>query len=264
MREYRVMPNKHFDFKCFHISGLRFDTRTKDYKIIVIHCSSYKQSSYQASLYTLSSNCWREVDCTLPTSIKIYYEYQPDSFVQGAFHWLAVDDKSDYVIVAYDMVDENFRIIRFGRPNIEAEPCYNKGYVNKYRESLALIFCTSEGGLLLHLLQLWVMEDYGNERSWTKHLTVGFGPLLKVENLFRFWKDDELILYDKNEGIVLYDLQTKEIKPVAGMIGGVNYLYVTVYEESIASLRRDEENHQEGVHSIDMIHDPRLITIHDK
>ncbi|KAI4305212.1 hypothetical protein L6164_028593 [Bauhinia variegata] len=171
------------------------------------------------------------------------------SFIHGAFHWLAVDDKSDCVIVAYDVADENFRIIWFGRSQIEAERHNYNGCVTKYRESLAVIFYIFENELLLDLLQYWVMEEYGNERSRTKHLTVGFGPLLRVNSLFRFWKDDELIVYDKNEGIVLYDLQTKEIKPVAGMIG------VIVYKESIVSLRRDEE-HNQGVHFFDVTHDP--------
>ncbi|KAI4323444.1 hypothetical protein L6164_023049 [Bauhinia variegata] len=253
MREYRVMPNKHFEG--FYFSGLGFDTRTKDYKIIVIHCLSYNQSSYQASLYTLSSNCWREVDCTLPTSIRIYDGPGFHTFVHGAFHWLAVDDKSDYIIVAYDMADEIFRIIRFGRPQIEVEPCHYTGNICKYRESLALIFYTYKNPPSLDLLQLWVMEEYGNERSWTKHLTVGYVPHWRIYCLFGFWKDDELIVYDKDEGIVLYDLQSKEIKPVAGMIGGCRYMHVNVYEESIVSLRRDEE-HNQGVHFLDMTHDP--------
>ncbi|KAI4323451.1 hypothetical protein L6164_023055 [Bauhinia variegata] len=249
MREYRVMPHKHFEGS--HFSGLGFDSRTKDYKIIVIHCSSCKQSSYQASLYKLSSNCWREVDCTLPTSFQIYHTIGFQTFVHGAFHWLAVDDKRDYIIVAYDMADEIFRIIRFVRPQIEVEPrCYD-GNVSKYRESLAMNFYTCS----MDLLQLWVMEEYANERSWTKLLTVGFVPHLRVFCLFGFWKDDELIVYDRDEGIVLYDLQSKEIKPVAGMIGGCRYMQVDVYEESIVSLRRDEENNQ-GVHFLDITHDP--------
>ncbi|KAI4353087.1 hypothetical protein L6164_002061 [Bauhinia variegata] len=134
MREYRLVPDNHFNHRHTHCPGFGFDTRTNDYKIIVI------------------------MDCTLPSSI-VLRKYAYDTFVHGAFHWLACDDKEDYVIVAYDMADENFRIIRFGRPQLE------------------------------------------------------------------------------------------------GVIGGCHYQHVAVYEENIASLRRDEEHNQGGVHLFDIIHD---------
>lgn len=255
MREFRVLPDTHLPPETYcmqHFPGFGFDAKTNEYKLVLI-MDTWRQDTderlpWRVEIYTLSSNCWRKVDCPLP-SVSIWNRSWIDAFVHGVFHWWGYDTAGD-LILAFDMHHETFRTIRL--PNLRSSTQEFAGTVTKFKESLAVIVYPRRG--TQKCFELWVMEDYGNEGSWTKHSIIG--PIVGAKRPLGFWKNDLFMLEDNNGRMVFYDLQTEEIKHT-GFHGEGGSLQGAVYMESLVSLRRDNEQYQAGgASSFNMIPDP--------
>ena len=57
---------------------------------------------------------------------------------------------------------------------------------------------------------IWVMREYGVEDSWTKQLFVN--PPVPITCPVRFYGNGELLLFDKNWAMVLYNIGSQEIR----------------------------------------------------
>lgn len=255
MREYRILPDspdppETYSLQRYH--GFGFDPKTNDYKVVVMMDTwreeTDEQLPWRIEIYSLSSHCWRNVDCPLPP-VSVWCGSWIDAFVSGAFHWWAYDSAGDLVL-AFDMLNETFRTFRL--PKVRPSPRDYAGTVAKFRESLAVIVYPRRG--TEKCFDLWVMEDYGNEGSWTKHSIIG--PIIGANRPLGFLEEKNLFLLEDSDGrMVFYGLQTEEIIH-NGFHGEEDSLQAVVYMESLISLRRDDENSQAGQSLFGVIPDP--------
>ncbi|KAK4279089.1 hypothetical protein QN277_016844 [Acacia crassicarpa] len=263
MREFIVLPNipappDTNTYSLKHHTGFGFDPNTNDYKVIMIMDTWRRHETgrpirlpWRIEIYSLNSHCWRNVDCTLP-SVPIGSWSWIDAFVRGAFHWWAFEDK-DCMVHAFDMQNERFQTFRL--PNVQSsdededEDYY--GTVAKFRESLAVIIKPMRGAE--DFFDLWVMEDYSDDASWTKDSIIG--PIVRANQPLAFLEEKNLfVVEDENKSTVFYDLQTKEIMHTE--FHGEEALQAVVYMESLISLRRNNENPQAGASFFRMVPDP--------
>ncbi|XP_028805234.1 F-box protein CPR1-like [Neltuma alba] len=255
MREFRILPDSPAPPDTYSLqrhNGFGFDPKTNDYKVVVIMDTwlneTDEQLPWRIEIYSLNSHCWRNVDCLLPP-VSIWNCSWIDAFVHGAFHWWAYDAAGDLVL-AFDMVNETFQTFRV--PNARPSSREYVGTVAKFRDSLAVIVYPRRG--TEKCFDLWVMEDYGNEGSWTKHSIIG--PIVGAGRPLGFLEEKNLFLLEDNNGrMVFYDLQTEEIMHT-GFHGEEDSLQAVVYMESLISVRGDNENPQAGASFFGMIPDP--------
>ncbi|KAI9109066.1 hypothetical protein K1719_020021 [Acacia pycnantha] len=255
MREFIVLPDSPAPpdtYSLQHYTGFGFDPKTNDYKVIMIMDTwlheTDEQLPWRLEIYSLNSHCWRNVDCTLP-SVSIWNWSWIDAFVHGAFHWWAYDDAGDMVL-AFDMQNEKFRTFRL--PNVRSSAQEYDGTVAKFRESLAVIIYPRRGAE--KCFDLWVMEAYSNEASWTKHSVIG--PIVGARRPLGFLEEKNLfVVENNNDRMVFYDLQTEEITHTEFHFEE-DSLQAVVYMESLISLRRDNENSQAGASFFGMVPDP--------
>ncbi|XP_054799820.1 F-box protein CPR1-like isoform X2 [Prosopis cineraria] len=209
MREFRILPDFSAPPRSYcrkHYPGFVFDPITNDYEVVmIVEETDHEQLHWRVEIYALSSDCWRIVDCPLP-HVSIWNGSWMDAFVHGAFHWLAYDAAGN-LIRAFDMMSQTFRKIR--QPNVRSYTQEYTGTVAKFRESIAVIVYASSG--TEKIFDLWMMEDYSNEGSWTKHPTIG--PIVGEERPLGFLEGKNLFLLEIEYGSMMsYDLQTEEIR----------------------------------------------------
>ncbi|XP_028805236.1 F-box protein CPR1-like [Neltuma alba] len=255
MREFRILPDTpappDTHSKMEHV-GFGFDPETNDYKVVTImdtwRNETDEQLPWRVEMYSLNSHSWRNVDCPLPP-LSIRNCSWIDAFVRGAFHWWAYDAAGD-LILAFDMVNETFQTFRV--PNARFSTREYAGTVAKFRESLTVIVYPRRG--TEKGFDLWMMKDYGNKGSWTKHANIG--PIVGARRPLGFLEEKNLFLVEDNDGrMMIYDLQTEEIIHT-GFHGEEDSLQAVVYMESLISVRRDNENPQAGASFFGMIPDP--------
>lgn len=257
MREFRILPDcpsPPDTYRLQHFTGFGFDPNTNDYKVVMIMDTwlyeTEEQLPWRIEIYSLNSDSWRSIDCSLPP-VSVWGPSWIDAFVHGAYHWWAYDAAGDMVL-AFDMQNETFQTFRM--PNVRSSTQDYVGTVAKFKESLAVIVYPRRG--TEKSFDLWVMEDYGNEGSWTKHFIIG--PIVGANRPLGFLEEKHLFLLEDNNGrMVFYDLLTEETMHT-GFHGEEDSLQAIVYMESLISVRRDNENFQEGASVFGMIPDPLL------
>ncbi|KAJ7974649.1 F-box protein family [Quillaja saponaria] len=256
-RELKVVPNYPIrsspgTYNLQSYPGFGFDPKTNDYKVVLL-MDSWREDTNEnlgwlAEIYSLKSNCWRQVDCPVPASISIWCESWIHCYVHRAYHWWGYDDVGD-LILAFDISDEMFRTIRGPNLGISSEEI--AGIVASFKESISVITYPREG--TEKYFDVWVMEDYGKEESWTKQLRIG--PILDVERPLGFWRNRQLLLEDSNGRMVLYDPDAEEIKNLV-VHGERSSLQAAIYMESLVSLRGETEENQAGISYVDIVPDP--------
>nr|POF24520.1 f-box/kelch-repeat protein [Quercus suber] len=94
--------------------GFGFDPKTKDYKVIrvvtVLDSLHFEQSRPQVEIYTLSTGQWRMLRTDL-APICALFRSNPQTFVNGALHWVAFRISDDYhlhnFVLVFDLGDED-------------------------------------------------------------------------------------------------------------------------------------------------------------
>jgi F-box interacting protein len=201
-----------------------YDHNSNDYKVvrIAIYLGQPNQVHPVVHVYTLSTDSWRLIDASsFDRSITgLYGDILGEIFFNGAYHCIGVfRDESGQVceiIVSFDMRDEVFRTIRM--PDFSDN--FDMKTLSVSRNCLVLIICEMK----VDNFDIWMMNEYGVEESWTKQFVIG-PPLLPVElplPLHGVLVGDKLLLVNdlshtcegqqQIEQILLYDLITKDIK----------------------------------------------------
>ncbi|KAI4327989.1 hypothetical protein L6164_020389 [Bauhinia variegata] len=248
MREFRLIPDAPFSSGSYFVGcydNFGFDPKTKDWKIVTIQCWRAKPPEddinatndfYRAYVYALSSGSWRNVDCSLLSGVVMWGNSLSGNFVHGSCHWWAYDD-DDYLVVAFDMLEDVFRLLRFENGDAGA-------YVGNFKESIAVIFSPEDATETQ--FDIWVTPEYGEDKPWDKLLTIR--PIEEVKWPLAFWKD-RCVLESEDRGLVLYDHETLEEENL-GFEGEDNMIVAAVYMESLFSLRKDSET---GVFFVDIV-----------
>ncbi|EYU19457.1 hypothetical protein MIMGU_mgv1a010423mg [Erythranthe guttata] len=159
---------------------------------------------HQTSIYSLKMNCWRMVkDCP--------YDFpghrRPGVFLNGALHWVL---ENKIVVLVLGTED--------------------------YRE---LPMPTKPGESVGQLVEGWVMNDYGVEKSWTKLFSFTEDFLLDVDVLtpIAYIKSKGLVILQNFDDFLLFDIQSNSAKMVT-VSGLPSNFYCQIMPQSLFRLGR--------------------------
>lgn len=161
--EVAIGQYNRYDF----VYGLGYDSAADDYKILKI--ARMNSRCTETELYSLKSNCWRKIESF---SAKPPVTQERCEFVDGSFHWLGLSaTHMEPTIVSFSLLTEEYGEV--------AQPEYSP--VTDLFEDDELEVVAVRGMLCVRVnycretrFVLWVMEEYGVERSWTKKFDIQY------------------------------------------------------------------------------------------
>ncbi|KAI9087036.1 hypothetical protein K1719_030997 [Acacia pycnantha] len=190
--------------------GFGFDPITHDYKIVLFSFSrslfsgfpfpKAKNKKLIVEVYNLSTDSWRIIDVDVPF-FEFYYTCS-GCYFNGAYHWLTDDLHIDKFILNFDFSKEVFGIIQ--GPPLVITPC-PKVFLTVVNKSLV---CVATHLNPKYCVDIWVMNQYGAESSWTKKFEIE--PFPKLNSVLGFWGDNEMLVDDDTDQLILHDLQNQQ------------------------------------------------------
>ena len=229
--------------------GFGFDSKTNDYKVVRFVTLEEKgqkgKSPPEVEVYSLSTGKWRMVTALPP--IGAARGREPEAFVNGALHWVALrktGNKFLNFVMVFDLRDEVFREIALPKLSDQnGDEYWVRVSISAYGNSLALF----QRGFSIHCFGIWVMKDYADASSWTKIRSWADEGLIEgiprshcMPTAIGFRKSGEVILEMYGGYLVSRDLETQEIKDLR--IRGYANTFVDSYVESLVLL--DKPNQQ--------------------
>ncbi|CAI0390205.1 unnamed protein product [Linum tenue] len=206
--------------------GVGIDQVANDIKVVLIRNYVYTDAASLYAfrspvfLYTLRSNCWRELEESCP-----YWEGQNlvtcHTYFKGFFYWLV--EQNEYV-VAFDMGSDVFH-------RIECPLRGNSiGSLSIYGDSIALF----RGPLFGSSVAVWLLSESGGQWCWIKQSNLG--PVLERSYVKRCWKNGQFICHQfrPNNKLVLFEIGAQECKVLIPNCWHLNYCYI--YKESLVSI----------------------------
>ncbi|XP_027098801.1 F-box protein CPR1-like [Coffea arabica] len=205
----------------FHL-GFGYDHVNDEYKVLnrirFSDLCDRDQSSWYDEVYIYSSkqNSWRRMK-HFPFKLSNYHYYCALDCVlaDGALHWFMRERRLNGVIyiISFDLSNEEFQ--KMPCPMIPWPLGYFQHNLKVLNGSLCLILYYDVGGGFG--ADIWVMEDYGVEKSWTKLTSVtmpgwtfwSLTPLALSKN------KRQLLLQIDGVKLVLHDLEAKRISDLA-------------------------------------------------
>ncbi|XP_021766782.1 F-box protein CPR30-like isoform X1 [Chenopodium quinoa] len=197
--------------------GFGFDEIGNDYKIVrVDQLHNVNQDEglapREVQVFSLKANLWKKVE-NFPHFLS--HPKSHGNFLCNSLHWIATtsdpvvfdltgvlwrgqldDFVYDYVIVAFDLNLEKFRVLPL--------PDYEEGKKLKVPRLSAgvlgecLFVQVEHGARFKRCVDVWVMNEYGVKDSWTKLLTFRHeeirGELLPVKTLMMSKGGDEVLM----------------------------------------------------------------------
>ncbi|GMI70328.1 hypothetical protein like AT3G06240 [Hibiscus trionum] len=244
-REFKILPQSSVqrpplvDSTSFGCFGFGFDPRTDDYKVVRFVTNYFEENedeglmafwSHQVELYSLRNDSWKEI--SVP-EVHAYGSPLFNNYINGFYYWQAIRD-SDYLILAFDMVDEKFSTLPL--PQFGGTLAQYYLQLLDFNGLLGAIFYPREG--TDKSFDLWVMNG-----SWTKTLSIESVP--GVERPLGFWKNGELFLESSDHELVLFDPSTRELKNL-GIHAYRETMQIIGYVESLIPINGRSE-HEERI-----------------
>ncbi|KAL4376675.1 hypothetical protein GQ457_02G032150 [Hibiscus cannabinus] len=187
--------------------GFGFDSRTNDYKLLVVGVDK-DYRSIQPYLFSLNENCWKRVNANSPS-----YAFGPKdmTFVNGALHSLGNQERNDdeysHAILGFDLSAESFFEINLPESLVGLCPV-DLSIMNYGESSIAVSIDPLRG----QLHELWVMKEYGVVESWTKVLTLdGFQLCACIPSVLGFRKNGEVLLRVRKVKMASLDLNSQQM-----------------------------------------------------
>ncbi|XP_071721010.1 F-box/kelch-repeat protein At3g06240-like isoform X2 [Rutidosis leptorrhynchoides] len=161
--------------------GFGYDLSTDDYKVISISIPFKKTVSDRdpdttfVRVYSLRNDSWRNFP-NLPNQLHDYCSGQrPGVLFNSNLHFIVGGRRLRVAIAAFSLADEEFHILEFpDSVNNVDEMC---SQLFALGEKLAVVICIKLNDSD-YVDELWVMEEYGVSKSWTK--------LCIIENVIEF------------------------------------------------------------------------------
>ncbi|KAK3194708.1 hypothetical protein Dsin_026018 [Dipteronia sinensis] len=210
--------------------GFSYVDSIDDYKFVILH-----RPGNIVDIYSLRKNSWTSIQHDFCIRYGLFREMGFP--LNGAIHWDShyVDndfkpDTYDRVIIAFDLVEENFKTLHL--PIKESGQCFGifKGYLSWLDKKI-------------DTYELWVMKEYGVIASWTRILTVNSScalrPLCYLKNSNTMMLNRYCSYYQE---LVFYNPKSRKFKKIE--VNGSREFYVDrhiEYVESLVSL--NYENH---------------------
>ncbi|KAJ8556157.1 hypothetical protein K7X08_022915 [Anisodus acutangulus] len=205
--------------------GFGYDASVEDYKVVKIFSFNQTEDRYEnmVKVYSLKAKSWKIIQGFNSG----YINGKVAIFANGTLHWEACLGDS-WEIITYDLTLE--RIEKMVLPNYEGRRIYwtlgvSRGYL--------IACCNYEP----NRADIWVMKEYGVEKSWTKLVTISshvdrwahISPLFAAEN------GDEVLLKIDGE-LKLYNSRNGSFKRFKSFVSGdFCQVQVIAYFESLAS-----------------------------
>jgi len=156
--------------------GFGYDESTDDYLVLSMSYEPSPSSDGMLShlgIFSLRANVWSKIEGgkLLPYSQDSILNLV-ESLSNGALHWLAYrDDISIRVIVGFHLIERKLLELRLPNDIVYGPSSVYELWV--YKGCLALWDLSSDKGAV----EIWVMEKYNVQSSWTKTLVLSFDGL---------------------------------------------------------------------------------------
>jgi F-box interacting protein len=176
----------------------------REYKIIASTCFSFcdnneKQVIVSISIHTLGTDYWRNVKEDFPCHY-YYFFNQPGVFSNENVNWLATayDDPSLHVIVSFNLKKETYQ------KSFHCKQFGTKLTLGVLGDCLCIVSDDNH-----NFFDVWIMEEYGNEKSWTK--------LLKIPHTTDYgsYCSSTKVLYVSKDGQVLMECRSMKTQKVS-------------------------------------------------
>ncbi|GAU24395.1 hypothetical protein TSUD_391040 [Trifolium subterraneum] len=210
---------------------LVYDRFINNYKIIALASCT----KTEVCAHTLGTDYWRRIQ-GFPSSIPELMCTSTGIFVNDSVNWLTT-----HFIVSLDLEKESYQKLSLPVPNVQfRSPCLG-GTLGTFRGSLSLLISMKE-----NFSHVWIMKEFGNEKSWTKLLSIPYMSYMKSWWPFRYIKllyiseDDQVLMemYIKmNYKLVVYDSKnnTFNFPDHQNRISNVSMGRPEIYVESLIS-----------------------------
>ncbi|KAH6765199.1 hypothetical protein C2S51_016448 [Perilla frutescens var. frutescens] len=143
-----------------HTFGFGVSKMTDKYKLVKIFRLCSGSAPPDCEVYTIGTRSWRSIAAGTP----LKYDGNIGAFLNGNLHWLAFDSKECPQISCFDVETELFSILACppDRPHDLAYFCCFT--------VLGDNLCVCDN--LEDMIVIWLMKDYGVEKSWTKEYVI--------------------------------------------------------------------------------------------
>ncbi|KAJ7967795.1 F-box protein [Quillaja saponaria] len=219
-RRHRILPFLHTERRResgkslfgARVYGFGYDTLGVDYKLVKIsQFINLDSRGYDSEIkvYSLRTNAWRSVE-SMPFAL--CYARKMGVLASNALHWVVtrkLEPSEPDLVVAFDLRFENFREV----PLPEIASTNFSMDVDVLGGSLCMV-------ANYHDVQVdvWVMEEYGCGRSWSKLFTVAQPDVIRSFKYLRplcYSKDgDKVLLEQDHKKLCWYDLKSKRASSI--------------------------------------------------
>ncbi|CAM8908646.1 unnamed protein product [Rhodiola kirilowii] len=220
----------------FEIFGFGYDLTIDDYKIVRL--ISYDELDVvQVEIFTIGRRTWRKEEFHLDYVVNLlsYDRIHDCLFLNGALHWINtlyyVEQKE---ILSFNLEQEQLQVMRIDRHAIKS--LFNRTNLRVISGKLVLV--TNPGDT-----EIWVMDEYGVETSWTKKATLRaipcdgmWGAHEKLSPLC-FSKKGDILVRVRDFHYMMYDLERKIYRKAGGNQLN-NRPHSSMYVESLISPNR--------------------------
>lgn len=211
MGQYVNLPQS-LSFSDRHVVvGFGFSPRSKVYKVLrIFHEKAAPAANWAAEIYDfgVSSSTWRRIGdapCPIPSRVSGF-------FINSSLHWIlnyASSPGPNQLICSFDFNIEGFRFI-------PPPPIFSVNEKTKYHWSnlgvLAgyLSICAIDAKNFRPDVQVWVMNEYGDPKSWVKKLSIRdpvvdwWDPYRSIQ-VTNFLKNGEILLLCSHHYVLTYD-----------------------------------------------------------
>ncbi|OVA16715.1 F-box domain [Macleaya cordata] len=233
-KEYIYLPNS-INPQGLIVCGFGYRFSTDEYKVVRIyyHPDDYEQSVGHVEVYTLGSAIgWRNKG-EIPYSISVS---SSGILANGALHWL---DYKEWKIVAFDLADEEFRLL-------PSPPCFRFGNFTTFYQLQVLGGCLCvvhhERGERLDIWSLKkkkVKEQEKQSWSWSREFSITWKCLDKDGDYepFALTKTNEVLLWYNGTILSCYDPKTETLKKLMDDDMGIKYFKAIPHMNTSVSLK---------------------------
>ncbi|XP_020231922.1 F-box/kelch-repeat protein At3g23880 [Cajanus cajan] len=191
--------------------GFGYDESNDTYKVVAVlwppSNGDHKQQKIELRVHNLGDNCWRKIAIgdDFPTCVVQH----KGEFLNGTINWAAQLASKEYVVFSFDIKNETYQC--FSLP------------VDEWFGLRPMLRVFGGCLCLSHLYNgkhygLWQMKEFGNPKSWTLLMTVGYDHLLSRYSNFPHPlcisnnNDVLLLINNKIHQLIRYDRRDDEVE----------------------------------------------------
>ncbi|CAN4117523.1 unnamed protein product [Withania somnifera] len=214
---------------CYVRYGFGYDASFDDYKVVKIFSFPLIEGRYEnmVNVYSLKAKSWKMIQGFTSVSLK----GKLGVFANGVLHWEA--SHSPFSGGSWEVVTFDLAVERYGKI---ALPSYEDGgvyWILGVSRGYLVACCNYE----LSKADVWMMKEYGVEKSWTKLVTISL-PVDRrayISILFVAENCDEFLLQFGGE-LAVYNSRDGSFKRLDGYTSSdFCQVQVATYFESLAS-----------------------------